>query len=209
MVERPSTKARPSRHGIRLEVDDVLYGVGELQRRTVPIARHVRKRNSRRGPVPRKLDLDPDGTQRCYVCKEDLSLFAFSADASRSSGIMSRCKKCNRKRAQVHAASPGGRSKHRRYQLLRTYNLTPESYTKMLKAQEGKCAICRRPSRTSPRGTLYVDHDHHNKRTRGLLCGTCNSALGLFKDNPSILYRAALYLVYGPNLIDLKGGEPA
>jgi len=110
MVERPSTKARPSRHGIRLEVDDVLYGVGELQRRTVPIARHVRKRNSRRGPVPRKLDLDPDGTQRCYVCKEDLSLFAFSADASRSSGIMSRCKKCNRKRAQAHAASPEGRS---------------------------------------------------------------------------------------------------
>lgn len=59
---------------------------------------------------------------------------------------------------------------------LRNYGLTPEDFDRMLKSQNGKCAICG----GGPSGrwkTLFVDHDHRTGAVRGLLCHLCNSAL--------------------------------
>lgn len=58
--------------------------------------------------------------------------------------------------------------------------------------QRGVCAICERP----PRGykNLAVDHDHATGAVRGLLCQTCNAALGSFGDAPRLLQRAIDYL---------------
>jgi hypothetical protein len=39
-----------------------------------------------------------------------------------------------------------------------------------------------------------VDHNHTTGKVRGLLCSSCNGALGLFKDNPEVVAAALLYL---------------
>ena len=73
--------------------------------------------------------------------------------------------------------------------ILKRYGLTVEQYEALNEKQESKCAICLVPDKR-----LHVDHDHKTGKVRSLLCGTCNRALGLFKDNPSILRAAASYL---------------
>jgi hypothetical protein len=79
----------------------------------------------------------------------------------------------------------------RRKQLKRKYGLTIDGYERLLSAQGGLCAICRRP-----RGKyrLSVDHCHKSGEIRGLLCARCNRALALFWEDPTILRRCADYL---------------
>lgn len=78
------------------------------------------------------------------------------------------------------------------------YGITLEDYDEMLKAQDGKCAICGCKSEDNGRyGVLYVDHNHNNGKIRGLLCESCNLGLGIFKDDIGILNNAIKYLKGG------------
>lgn len=72
---------------------------------------------------------------------------------------------------------------------LKGYGLTVEQFGLMLDAQRGQCLIC-----LEQMAAPVVDHDHATGAVRGLLCRTCNSALGLLKDSPQVLTRAAEYL---------------
>jgi hypothetical protein len=45
---------------------------------------------------------------------------------------------------------------------------------------------------------LHIDHHHGDGVVRGLLCNQCNLGLGLFRDDSSILRRAAEYLEQRP-----------
>ena len=44
-----------------------------------------------------------------------------------------------------------------------------------------------------------MDHCHKTKKIRGLLCHTCNSGLGMFKDNIEYLKNAIKYLEVNNN----------
>ena len=68
--------------------------------------------------------------------------------------------------------------------------MSVEDYTAMLARQGGACAICHRKSRQ----VLCVDHCHVSAKVRGLLCGKCNSGLGFFDENPSLMRTATAYL---------------
>ncbi len=72
--------------------------------------------------------------------------------------------------------------------------LTADEYNAMLEAQGGVCAICKKKPKA---GRLAVDHVHGTDKVRGLLCNLCNSALGLFKDDPDRLKVAIEYLRKG------------
>lgn len=72
--------------------------------------------------------------------------------------------------------------------------LSKAEYDAFLQAQDGRCAICRRPEPNGSRGRWCVDHDHKTGRKRGLLCVNCNSGIGLFKDDVDILRAAIVYL---------------
>ncbi|MEV6118216.1 endonuclease domain-containing protein [Streptomyces sp. NPDC052109] len=39
-----------------------------------------------------------------------------------------------------------------------------------------------------------MDHCHETGRVRGVLCFSCNAALGQFKDRPDVTSRAAAYV---------------
>ena len=63
----------------------------------------------------------------------------------------------------------------------------------MSAAQGDGCAICGGVN-DPPGRRLAIDHDHVTGQVRGLLCYRCNSAIGLFKDDVTVLRRAILYL---------------
>lgn len=62
-----------------------------------------------------------------------------------------------------------------------------------IEAHNGLCDICGNPP-DGKWGELAIDHCHNGGGFRGLLCSSCNMALGLFKDDPSILRKAAEYV---------------
>lgn len=62
-------------------------------------------------------------------------------------------------------------------------------------AQGGRCAICGRlPHGRGIESRLHLDHDHRTGRRRGMLCGSCNRALGLLDENPAHFAAALAYL---------------
>jgi hypothetical protein len=80
--------------------------------------------------------------------------------------------------------------------LLVTYGITLEEYNKRLQAQRGKCAICGQKATGRPpsRASLHLDHDHKTGKLRAFICPDCNLLLGLAKENPGRLRKAASYL---------------
>lgn len=88
--------------------------------------------------------------------------------------------------------SKTGQANYRR-NLLKRYGLTPEGYEALFEAQDGRCAICRRPDAPTKRGMLHVDHCHDTGRVRGLLCSTCNTGIGHLGDD---IERVTLALEY-------------
>ncbi|QBZ73352.1 endonuclease VII [Streptomyces phage RemusLoopin] len=55
------------------------------------------------------------------------------------------------------------------------------------------CDLCSAPPPANGKAHS-IDHDHATGRVRGVLCHSCNLALGHFKDDPERLLRAARYL---------------
>lgn len=84
-------------------------------------------------------------------------------------------------------------NRKRKHELMKQYGITPMEYDDMLERQEYLCAIC---STDTPghKGMFMVDHCHGTGVVRGLLCNTCNSGLGMFKDNVELLAKAIEYL---------------
>ena len=84
---------------------------------------------------------------------------------------------------------------------VKRHHLGMEGYIQLVEQQNNKCAICL-TSDPTPDMLWTIDHDHNccpgtyscGNCIRGLLCRTCNMALGLLKENKDTLSRAANYL---------------
>jgi hypothetical protein len=102
-------------------------------------------------------------------------------------GLRSKCKPC------WIASNKEDSEKSRDRHLQKTYGLTLDDFQARLVSQGGGCAIC--GATANPHGkSLCVDHDHRTGRVRGLLCDSCNKALGLLKDDIPTLRKAIGYL---------------
>jgi len=81
---------------------------------------------------------------------------------------------------------------------LKKFGLDEEQYNKILLQQNNCCAICKTDighySKSNKKCRLAVDHDHKTGKVRGLLCNSCNRALGLLKDSITNLHSAIVYL---------------
>jgi hypothetical protein len=104
-----------------------------------------------------------------------------------------------------HHGVASERDRERR--LLRLYGITLDDYARLLAAQGGVCAICKKPPAEG--SNLAVDHDHaivtrvpKAKRTpellrssvRGLLCWLCNHRRIGRGATPAIMHAAGDYL---------------
>jgi hypothetical protein len=97
------------------------------------------------------------------------------------------------------ADNPERYKERMRASVLRQYNLTVQEYDAMFDQQNGLCSICHEPETDVDRRTkevkrLAVDHDHYTGVVRGLLCRSCNLAVGQMDDDPARLRSAADYL---------------
>ena len=78
-----------------------------------------------------------------------------------------------------------------RVTLYARYGLTPESYRELLISQGGRCAACR--GEFGAKGP-QIDHCHDLGHVRGILCTSCNLAIGHAKDDDARLFDLAVYL---------------
>jgi len=79
----------------------------------------------------------------------------------------------------------------------KTYGLAPGAYQKLKALQQDRCAICQWGRGKSK--ALAVDHDHDTGRVRGLLCGRCNSLMGMVdRDAKGFVDRLAEYVTNPP-----------
>ena len=72
--------------------------------------------------------------------------------------------------------------------------MTVDDYIELFERQDGKCAICGTDKPDLKGKNFRVDHDHETGKVRGLLCHNCNVSVGLMKESPSLLRKAAEYL---------------
>ncbi|MFF4016802.1 endonuclease VII domain-containing protein [Streptomyces sp. NPDC001843] len=123
-------------------------------------------------PVHGPADHVPEGHKRCRGCGE---VKPHSEWHRKGDGLASRCKACRAADAPAQ-------------HLRRKYGITEAERDELIAAQGGVCCICL----FAP--AVHVDHCHNTGRVRGVLCFNCNSGLGLLRDDPDAMYRAADYL---------------
>ena len=107
------------------------------------------------------------------------------------------CKNCkNAKARQWRKDNPENTEKHlarmRERTKERRYGITQEQFGQMLLDQNNRCKICDNDFKNSK--DTHIDHCHNTNRVRGLLCNSCNMALGQFNDNINIMNNAIKYL---------------
>ncbi|WP_368397023.1 endonuclease VII domain-containing protein [Streptomyces sclerotialus] len=117
----------------------------------------------------------PDGHKYCRRCETIKPHSEWDRNRRASDGLSTRCKACR---------AIEGRASH----LKRQYGMTEVERDALRAETKGLCPICL----AAP--AVHVDHDHETGKVRGVLCFSCNAALGQFKDRPDVLRRAAEYL---------------
>jgi hypothetical protein len=134
-----------------------------------------RNDRSRRGLKVRDHSWVPEGFRWCPTCQEAVPLDEYVKRAAAPSGYGSQCKRCH------------NRASNEAY-WLRQYGIPRTAVEQIRAKQSDRCALCAEPH------PEHLDHDHSNDFVRALLCQRCNFALGLLRDDPSLLRAAADYV---------------
>lgn len=144
-----------------------------------------------------------DGTKQCSKCKQCFPWDSFRRrKMDGKTYLHSSCKQCNKigwdkwiennKEHYQEVKRKGQNLLHHEHKKYERRGITKDQYNIVFNIQEGKCAICKQPSKDG--SSLAMDHNHKTNEFRGLLCKECNRALGLFGDNIDVLQNAVTYL---------------
>jgi hypothetical protein len=151
-----------------------------------------------------------------------LPLLEFNKNGRSADGLASYCRAHSSEKLRANYAKSGGRYNAQkkvwrkenpaaarkldvRKQLRHHYGLTEVAYEQMFASQRGECAICTQNIISvlgeervlvgyAAKNVARVDHCHTTGKVRGLLCLSCNTALGQFQDSEKNLLAAARYL---------------
>lgn len=180
---------------------------------------HVRALSAMRGSL-----IAPLPEMTCLDCLQVKHVAQFNPSrgpngASLNHLVSALCKSCRHRHTYLrglthrkeYGVSVRGRYVQRRSNLGR-YGITPEQWDAMFESQGNRCAICRTDD---PGGKGWAtDHDHAccpergtacGKCIRGILCGCCNTGIGLLKDSPTVFLAAADYVLNGPRNVQIPG----
>jgi hypothetical protein len=149
-------------------------------------------------------DIDSDiktQSKACSVCLQRKSFVEFYSYKNKSDGKSYRCKPCDDLARRKWAEDNPEKSKYsaRNRIIKHRHGVDIPWYEQKLKSQGNTCAICgvdRNNCTYANEWSFAIDHCHKTGKLRGLLCNMCNRALGMFKDCPEVLRKAALYLEY-------------
>jgi hypothetical protein len=160
-------------------------------------------------------------TKTCTGCHAVKPIDEFHVDNSKARGRVSQCRACQavrraNNREAIAASKRRYRERHperiaartRAYQAANAdrlrakarrwrYGITADEFDARIESQGGGCAICRTPLAALRPNVVHVDHDHDSQVVRGILCGSCNRAIGALRDDPDLMRRAAAYVESG------------
>ena len=139
----------------------------------------------------------------CRECHKSKNLTQdFYKNKKYKDGFNVVCKKCtgiqaniwrDKNRERVRELDRKRSLQKRNGALKRRYGIDEPTYVNMCNIQSGKCFICDIPqSQLSKK--LYVDHNHSTGEVRKLLCTNCNAAIGMTKEDSTILLNMINYL---------------
>ena len=145
----------------------------------------------------------------CTKCKQEKELTLFSKDKYKKDGRRSACKQCNTiDHLNRYSSDPEGckkrsldyrqhlrinnpeklKASNRNTKLKRAYGINQEQFLEMSKEQNNKCACCAKEKK------LVVDHCHVSGKIRELLCGPCNTSLGLLNEDITVIQNLIKYI---------------
>lgn len=148
-----------------------------------------------------KPEYHPPAFKKCTGCHEIKPLEEFAKEPSKASGRGAKCKPCKRiLDSRRYHARPSEQQRTRNKNLKRNFGITLDDYNRMHVSQNGLCAICGNPetsfdARHKVVRSLAVDHDHETGEVRGLLCYTCNMALGFLQEDPIRIQSLLAYIL--------------
>lgn len=149
-----------------------------------------------------------DQTRICRLCGEEKSLLSFHRDQKGRNGRSSRCSVCayantkkwvseNKDKVRNYFSQYGKTDKNKKYKcdwaLRKAHGITITDYDRMSEEQDNLCAICLGEPKCRD-GRFRVDHDHEHGNIRALLCNGCNTGIGSFREDTSLLEKAIEYL---------------
>lgn len=196
-IEKPLTAFHQDssrRYGVHPHCRDCFNAAGRERYRARKGGNQLRRRLH--GPI------EPLPVSKvCSKCGIDKPIDAYGKQKGGRHGRHPTCKECRRASTRRHyeanredilakqKLNPQKHENQRWAERKAKYGVTREIYAAMVAAQDGRCAVCgERPEK------LCIDHDHESGDVRGLLCSSCNIALGHFRDDPERLARAIGYL---------------
>lgn len=125
----------------------------------------------------------------CRICKKDDFLYN---QMHWNAGYAFECKKCFSNRWKEFRKTIEGKRHTRNKRLKNKYGITINDYEQMLKDQNNSCLICK--DEFSDTIKPDVDHHHSTRKVRGILCHTCNLALGYLREDEDIIWNMLEYL---------------
>ena len=129
---------------------------------------------------------NPSGKRHCRACRRTRDREWYKATKEKCRNAARAWRKANPEKRRVSR-----RAAHLKHK----YNMTREDYDLMAADQHHVCKICHNANPDGRR--LAVDHNHETGTVRGLLCGNCNTGIGLLNEDIDRLLTVIQYLLHG------------
>ncbi|WP_188128382.1 endonuclease VII domain-containing protein [Propionispora hippei] len=120
--------------------------------------------------------------KKCKGCGKELPLTEYGRNSQGRQGYHSRCRTCRKSESYK-----------------RLYGISLEDAQRILDSQGGVCALCGYPLDLTVGNdrNACVDHCHSTGKIRGILCRSCNGAIGKLGDSVEAMQKVINYLQGG------------